>query len=344
VHTRISSTALSSEFDTLVFSDEFNDFDLSVWQHEITASGEGNWEFEYYTNNRSNSYVRDSILYLKPTLTADTLGDQSLLWSGYTLELWGGTPADLCTSNAFYGCERAAGGGGNIIPPIQSARIRTVNSFSFKYGKLEVRAKLPKGDWIWPAIWLLPTYNSYGDWPASGEIDVMESRGNQNYAAGGINQFGTTLHWGPFYPHDPFQLSHTTYTLPSGDFSDDFHIFGLEWSNTSMISYLDDPSNVVLNLAINESFWERGGWNNSPYDNPWANRGPNAPFDQEFYLIFNVAVGGTGGYFPDGVGNKPWSDGDPHAVNAFWKAADEWYPTWDGENAALQIDWVHVYQ
>lgn len=164
--------------------------------NRITAGGGGNWEFEYYTNNRSNSYTRDSILYIKPTLTADTIGEANLK-SGYTLSLWGGSPADLCTSNMFYGCERQSGGGGNVLNPIQSARIRSVNSFSFKYGRLEVRAKLPSGDWMWPAIWLLPKYNQYGEWPSSGEIDIVESRGNSpSYPSGGVNTFGSTLHWG----------------------------------------------------------------------------------------------------------------------------------------------------
>ncbi len=61
---------------------------------------------------------------------------------------------------------------------MQSAAVRTVESFAFTYGRVEVRAKLPRGDWLWPAIWLLPKWHQYGDWPTSGEIDIMESRGN----------------------------------------------------------------------------------------------------------------------------------------------------------------------
>jgi len=327
---------------SIIFSDDFDEFDLSIWQHEITMGGGGNWEFEYYTNNRSNSYVRNGILYIKPTLTADTIGVQNLQ-NGFTMSLWGASPADLCTGNAFYGCERASGGGGNILNPIQSASIRTVNSFSFKFGRMEIRAKLPRGDWIWPAMWLLPKYNSYGTWPASGEIDVMESRGNENYPAGGVNQFGSTLHWGPFWPNDPYYLTHQSYTLPKGDFADDFHVFGLVWNNTGLYTYLDKDSQAILKVKFDKPFFDKGGWS-SNINNPWAGRSNAAPFDQQFYIIFNVAVGGTGGYFPDNVGNKPWSDKDPHAVNAFWSAADEWYSTWKGENAALQVDWVKVWQ
>ena len=80
--------------------------------------------------------------------------------------------------NSWYGCERTSGAGGNYLNPITSARLRSVNSFNFKYGRVEFKAKVPKGDWIWPALWLLPRDNAYGMWPSSGEIDVMETRGN----------------------------------------------------------------------------------------------------------------------------------------------------------------------
>ena len=95
-------------------------------------------------------------------------------------------PGDLCTSPSSYGCERT-GNGGNIINPISSARLRSANSFAFTYGKVEARAKLPLGDWLWPAIWMLPLKQEYGLWPTSGEIDIMESRGNLNLVKDGTN-------------------------------------------------------------------------------------------------------------------------------------------------------------
>jgi len=330
---------------TLVFEDDFNTFNFSIWQHELTLGGGGNWEFEYYTNNRSNSYVRNSTLFILPTLTADTIGLANLQ-NGFTMDIWGGTPADLCTSNAFYGCSRTSGGGGNVLNPIQSARIRSVNSFAFQYGTIEIRAKLPLGDWLWPALWLLPRYNAYGEWPASGEIDIMESRGNAaSYPAGGVNQYGATAHWGPFYGQDAYALTHGAYTLPSGDFSQNFHIFGFTWSQKELTFYVDTASNVILNVPINQSFWELGGWSKNPtLNNPWVGGQIDAPFDQEFFIIFNLACGGTNGYFPDGVGNKPWTDTSPNAIDQFWNAESAWYSTWQGENAALQIDWVKVWQ
>mmetsp|Transcript_9153 Transcript_9153/g.1364 ORF Transcript_9153/g.1364 Transcript_9153/m.1364 type:complete len:98 (+) Transcript_9153:370-663(+) len=96
-----------------------------------------------------------------------------------------------------------SGAGGNFLNPITSARLRS-QGFSFKYGRVEVNAKLPKGDWLWPAIWMLPTSNAYGGWPASGEIDIVESRGNVGYPAGGPESIGSTLHFGPGWPFDPY--------------------------------------------------------------------------------------------------------------------------------------------
>jgi len=265
--------------------------------------------------------------------------------SGYTADIWGASPANLCTGNQFYGCTRTAGAGGNYINPILSARLRTAETASIKYGRVEVNAKLPKGDWIWPAIWMLPKDNQYGDWPASGEIDIVESRGNTNYQAGGVDAFGSTLHWGPHWPLDPYEMTHKEYKLPSGNFNDAFHTFGLYWDPTGMFTYLDSPTNRILDVNFTQaSFWQKGGWDKSRYDNPWAGRGNSAPFDREYYLILNVAVGGVNGYFPEGMGGKPWSNSEEHAVNSFWNAKGQWYPTWQGESAAMQVDWVKMWQ
>lgn len=310
--------------------------------------GGGNWEFEYYINNRTNSYVENSTLIIQPTLTSDRLGTQAV--SGAiptTLDLWGGQPADECTSNAFYGCSRGSGGG-LVINPIQSARIRTANAFSFKYGRLEVVAKMPKGDWIWPAIWLLPEEQAYGVWPASGEIDLVESRGNDvSYPGGGVNCFGSTLHWGPYYPDDPYDLTHGDYCLGSGTLNDDFHTYGLVWSEDGIYTYIDDDSKRVLEVDFDQSFFERGGWSSNPdINNPWRGQPNSAPFDQNFYLIFNVAVGGVNGYFPDGQGGKPWTDSTTTAMADFYNALPTVIQTWDmeGTGSAMQIKSVKVWQ
>ncbi|KAJ3257079.1 hypothetical protein HK103_004907 [Boothiomyces macroporosus] len=257
--------------------------------------------------------------------------------NGGSLDLWN----DGCTNNAFYGCSRQSNGA-NIINPIQSALIRTKNTVSMKYGKLEVRARLPKGDWKWPAIWLMPRDNKYGTWPVSGEIDIMEARGNGvNYPHGGYNQMGSTLHWGPDYFHNGYKLTHQTYTLPNGTFADDFHVFGLQWNSTNIITYVDDPSNVVLSVDTKNMFL-KGNFGNVA--NPWPATHPHAPFDQDFYLIMNVAVGGMSDFFP-ADGTRPWSATTQTASLDFWNARGQWMPTWPTDNTgALAVDWVKVYR
>ncbi|KAJ3191897.1 hypothetical protein HK101_007311 [Irineochytrium annulatum] len=310
------------------FEDDFNYLDLNVWKHDITMKGGGNWEFEAYTNNRSNSYVKDGVLYIKPTFTSDLIGEAAML-NGGSIDLNGPSfDPNSCTDPGSYGCWRSSNGV-NIINPIQSAAIRSVNSFSFRYGKVEVVAKLPVGDWI---------NGAYGQWPSSGEIDIMESRGNTaSYAEGGNNQFGSTLHWGPDYFHNRYAQTHKTYTLPSGSFADSFHTFGLIWTPDSIITYIDDPKNVVLNVPLS-NLWAAGNFPAGMAD-PWAQGCTQAPFDQEFYLIMNVAVGGTNGYFPTAA----WSNTSPHAALDFWNAKGSWGPTWQGDNVAMKVDKVTVW-
>ncbi|KAG8468955.1 hypothetical protein KFE25_007473 [Diacronema lutheri] len=340
--------------NNLVFSDDFDDFDLRKWKHEITMSAGGNWEFQWYTNNRSNTFVKNGNLHFHPTLTSEQFGESFIAESG-RLDIWGTTPSSQCTSNAFWGCERAAAEGGNVLPPVQSAKVRTFESFSFKYGRLEVRAKLPRGDWLWPAVWLLPKHEMYGPWPASGEIDFMESRGNANRTSG-PNQIGSTLHWGPSQQENPWDIFHEEYVLPDGtDFCDEYHIFGLYWDEDEIYTYVDTDDNKVLVAKFNESFWEKGmrnrpHWQQS-YSNPWAaSKNIDAPYDQEFYLVMNLAVGGTNGYFNKTLlDNMPWRQLDKseearHAVNHFWAAKDEWYSTWKGEEQDMRVDWVKVWQ
>ncbi|KAF9974719.1 hypothetical protein BGZ73_001838 [Actinomortierella ambigua] len=333
-------TTTSANTDCLLFQDEFDRLDNSVWKHDITMSGGGNFEFQLYHNNRTNTFVKDGVLYIKPTLTSDRIDLR--LSSGGTLDMWGGDPGTACTANYNYGCFRVAGGGGNILNPVQSGMVRTVNSFKFRYGKVVVRARMPKGDWLWPAIWMLPADYQYGNWPASGEIDIVESRGNgPDYAGGGVNKIGSTLHWGPSWDMNRWPLTHQEYTLPNGKlFSDDFHTFTLDWRPTGLTTYVDDHK--VLDVRFDNMF-SKGSFP-SWVQNLWEGSDA-APFDQEFYLLMNVAVGGTAGYFPDGVGNKPWSDTSAHAVNEFYAAKDHWYPTWGDQNdnsRAMAIDYVRV--
>lgn len=333
----------------LIFEDDFTTLDLKKWQHEQTLGGGGNWEFQWYTNNRSNSYVEDGYLNIRPTLVADTFGND-FLYSG-TLDINGGSPADQCTNPQWYGCSRT-GSTTNIVNPIKSARIRTIDSFAFKYGKLEVRAKIPAGDWLWPAIWLLPRWNQYSSWPSSGEIDVMESRGNKqlvntNGVNIGVQQVGSTLHWGPNGNYNKYPLTHYEKNLASG-FDLDFHRYQLEWTADYIKFSVDDEETGRVTPPVG-GFWELGGLASTGLDNPWKRDSKMAPFDQEFYIILNNAVGGVS-YFPDDAtnspGGKPWANTSPKAATDFWEGREQWLSTWNNlknDDINLKVDYVKVW-
>jgi beta-glucanase (GH16 family) len=235
-----------------------------------------------------------------------------------------------CNDPSNWGCERIASSG-NILNPVRSARI--FSNFSFLYGRVEVRAKIPAGNWLWPAIWMLPAKNAYGGWPSSGEVDIMESRGNDpSYPAGGNNRFGSTLHWGTHWNTDMWSHTHQEYLDKNNTLTSQWHIYGLKWTSTGLYTYIDNDTNRVLTVNMNVPLWDQF---HLPGPNPWAGDGINAPFNQAFYMVFNVAVGGTNGYFP----TTDWSGG---GATKFWNNRNKWQSTWTQPD--LIIDYIHVYQ
>jgi beta-glucanase (GH16 family) len=263
------------------------------------------------------------------------------------------TADGTCTSDLLSNCVSVTNITlGTIIQPVKSGRINTKKGATIKYGRVEVTARLPAGDWLWPAIWMLPVNDTYGPWPESGEIDIAESRGNNHtYQQGGNNIVSSALHWGPDPSDDGWwrtnvkrQALHTTY-------SESTHIFGLEWSQKYLFTYVDTLLLQVLYTNFNEPLWERGGFgafnaNGTRLVDVWSQTGRDqTPFDQEFYLILNVAVGGTNGWFADGKSGKPWVDGSEHAKSDFWNARDQWYPTWTAPGAGqMEISKVEMWQ
>ncbi|XP_055316515.1 beta-1,3-glucan-binding protein-like [Sitodiplosis mosellana] len=337
----------------LIFEDAFDIFDTRKWQHENTLAGGGKWEFQWYTNNRSNSFCEEGFLHLRPTLTADVYGETFL--SSGTVNLHGGSDADRCTNEAFYGCERT-GSMPLIINPIRSAKIRTHDSFSFKYGKVEISAKMPGGDWLLPAISFLPKDNAYGAWPSSGEIDLVLSRGNRNYTNAekhiGVEQFASSLHFGPFESLDQYQSAlFVRNSKPGNGFNNDFHRYQMEWTPDKIVFSVDDVETGSIKAGA--GFWSRGAYDAIAPGvmNPWRLATTNmAPFDQEFYLIMNLAVGGSQ-HFPDDAANsasKPWANDSPTAAADFWNARNAWLATWNLEqnlsrDASLIVDYVRVW-
>lgn len=147
-----------------------------------------------------------------------------------------------------------------------SARMVTKNKGDWKYGKIEIKAKLPAGRGMWPAIWMLPTKWEYGIWPLSGEIDIME---NVGYWADSL--FGT-VHTDDF---NGMKGTQKVKSLVVKDLSTAFHVYAIEWSENEISFFMDDKK--YHSFANNKSGFK--AW----------------PFDKEFHLVMNIAVGGNWG-------------------------------------------------
>ncbi len=148
-----------------------------------------------------------------------------------------------------------------------SGRIRSINKLDFTYGRIEARIKLPSGRGLWPAFWMLSTNEPYGGWPQSGEIDIMEWVGNQQGRV-----FGT-LHYGQPFPDN--SSTGGSITSLDGDFGDEYHVYAVEWEQNEIRWYIDD----FLFSTKRRSDVLPQRW----------------PFDHDFHLLLNVAVGGTFG-------------------------------------------------
>lgn len=366
---------MDEEFDSAdgVFGDN------GRWFREVEMGGYGNGQFEMTTDSDTNSFISNGALYIAPTLTSDVIGT-SAIFDGYTYNITGCTynitqsssytsdsvsPAatsgddstDTFDAQAYYQACGAVSNktAGSVINPVQSARISTRTSASIKYGKVEVVAKLPTGDWLWPAIWMLPVDNAYGTWPMSGEIDIMEGRGNgPSYPDQGVNYVRGSLNWGPTTWLNAVALTYGWWTQRRSAYNRGFHTYTLEWTEEFLRIYVDSRLHKMYDIQFKKPFFSLGKFpgvvqNGSAavvLENPWVNGTIAAPFDQEFYLILDVAVGGTNGWFPDKAGGKPWLDESENAMSDFALAQDQWYSTWpkDVEQRAMVVDSVKMWK
>ncbi len=155
-----------------------------------------------------------------------------------------------------------------------SSRLWTEPTYSTTYGRIEARMSLPEGDGYWPAFWMLPVdTEEYGGWAAGGEIDIMEARGRLP------DHIGGTIHYGEAWPNNVY--SGGEYFFPEGEDITGFHTYAVEWEPGEIRWYVDG------NLYHVENDWySKDGNEETEYAYP-------APFDQEFYIILNLAVGGT---------------------------------------------------
>lgn len=224
----------------LAWSDEFNGLngsppDAGKWTYDLGGGGWGNQELETYTNRPVNAHVENGNLVIS------------------------------AQKETFTGTD-------GITRDYTSARLKTATLFTQTYGKFEARIKVPRGQGMWPAFWMLGSNSDQVGWPACGEIDIMENIGKEPAIIHG------TIH-GPGY--SGAGGIGAAYTLPSNAaFADDFHVFAVEWDSNAIRFYVDGSLYKSITPA------------DLPTGTQWA-------FNHPFFIILNVAVGGSWPGSPD---------------------------------------------
>jgi beta-glucanase (GH16 family) len=230
---------------TLTWSDEFNGPDGTApdpikWKIETGGNGWGNHELEYYTSRSQNLHVRNGNLEMV-ALKEDYTGQDGVT-RNYT-----------------------------------SARLNTSGKFDQAYGRFEARIKIPYGQGVWPAFWMLGNDMSTIDWPGCGEIDIMENIGREPAMVHG------TIH-GPGYSGS--EGIGSSYSLAAGRFADDYHVFAVEWEPNQISFYVDD------HLYGTRTPTEL------PSGTQWV-------YNHPFFLILDLAIGGGWPGNPDGTTTFP---------------------------------------
>jgi len=243
---QVNASSPTSSGWTLVWSDEFNGangsvVDASKWVSETGGGGWGNDELEYYTNRPLNAHQQDGNLLIK------------VLQEKYT-------------------------GSDGVTRNYTSARLKTLGKFTQAYGRFEARIKIPRGQGIWPAFWMLGDNIDKPGWPDCGEIDIMENIGKEPALVHG------TIH-GPGY--SGAGGIGAPYALPNKQpFADDFHVYAVEWEPTAIRFYVDKDLYATR----------------VPADLP---KGAKWVYDHPFFLLLNVAVGGGWPGSPDATSVYP---------------------------------------
>jgi len=244
----------------LLWSDEFDGdvMDETKWNYEPHEPGWTNNELQEYTTSTDNVFVRDGNLVLKALKTTKDGQDY------YT-----------------------------------SGKVTGQNKTDFMYGKVVVSAKVPEGQGLWPAIWMMPQDESYyGQWPKCGEIDIMESLGND-----------TTISYSTIHYGEPHAEQQGTITKEGDEsFSAQFHEYSVEWEPGEMRFYTDGE----LVLTCNDWFTAEEGMDDKPYP---------APFNQPFYIQMNLAVGGNWPGNPDSTTDFSKAEFEVDYVRVYQKEA-----------------------
>jgi beta-glucanase (GH16 family) len=237
----------------LLFALMFATAPLSAQRYELV------WADEFNTNGAPD-----------PLVWVNEIGRGNGGWGNGELQFYTADTSNVKVRDGYLHitARRQNYGGANYT----SARMKSQYRKDFTYGRFEIRAKIPRGRGLWPAVWMMPTDNRYGGWPRSGEIDIMEARGNDP-----TKVEGTIHYWRAGCTSTNIfecrEYRGNSRTRPSGSYADDFSVYAIQWDAQGINWYVDD----VLFHSIRKS----------TLNAQWY------PFDERFYLILNLAVGGA---------------------------------------------------
>lgn len=317
----------------LLFNETFDSLNKSTWGRVVKIPAGPDYEFCVYHNehNEALTQIKNGVLRMKPLILEDYYGESATIYG--KLQLGG------CTSSIPTECLRKATAF-NILPPVMSARLTTKTSFGFRYGKIEIRAKFPEGDWLYPEMWLKPRYDNYGPEYASGCVLLGLARGNDNLinvttkAIYDSRRLDFGLRTGTTRDLESHMISKIQDNGPK--WAKGFHVYTTIWNSDGFQFFVDGDKVGTLTPSTT-------GWlNDVRFDKM-------APFDQEFYITLGVGVGGIR-VFPDGLTSsgspKPWKNVGAKAMLQFWNARNQWLPSWNrenGKNIAFEVDYIRVW-
>jgi beta-glucanase (GH16 family) len=185
--------------------------------------------------------------------------------------------------------------------PYTSGRMRSIDKVDIKYGRIEASVQVPAGQGLWSAFWMLPTDSPYGGWAASGEIDIMEA-----FSPGVRDEIGVALHHG-----FPWPLAQTSTKFKPMTPQDGFHLYAIEWEQDEIRWYIDDVHLHTVRADHWRTYYYGG------QDTGYVDGQGGAPFDVDFHILLNLAVGG-------------WPPGNPDATTVF--------------PSQMLVDYVRVYE
>ncbi|XP_046968986.1 beta-1,3-glucan-binding protein-like [Vanessa cardui] len=311
----------------LLFEDNFNSsIDKGkIWTHEIKFPGEPDYPFNIYLNDGKTIRVNEGILSIKPITLESKYGDEHVY---QFLDLTYGCTGIIGTSE----CQREAFGP-QILPPIITAKITSKKSFNFKYGRIEVRAKMPQGNWLIPEIQLEPKERVYGpNNYASGLLRIAAVRGNLEYSK--------KLYGGPIIAdREPYRSKHLKEKIGLQQWSKSYHNYTLVWRKDGISLYVDGEK--YGDISPGEGFSPDAKENGIAAASQWVKGAAIAPFDEMFYISLGLSVGGIN-EFPDSR-NKPWTNNSTKAMLKFWEGRGQWISTWFENDMALKVDYVRVF-